>query len=98
MKVSKVNIKRARAKKRGAKERGASQVRIVVAKRSQVVLGGPFALLVSVVCLPRYPTSREDDDEVDIIPVLPQVEPISFLGPTIPIAIPRKTSTIVKQK
>lgn len=70
MKIFKVDLKKAKAKKRVG-EGATPPLSTVVAKRPRVALGGPSALTRAlVVHPPRSPTGGEDDDGVEVIHIL----------------------------
>lgn len=77
MKISKANLKRAKAKKRGTKEGATPPMRTAVMKRPRVAFSGPSTLARVLVVHPqRSPTGRRDDDEVEVIHILSELEPI----------------------
>lgn len=97
MKVSLADIKKSKARKRGAIEGVASQPRMAIAKKFRVAFRDPsISTRAPTAHQLRSPTSGGDDDEVEVITVLPQAVPISSPGLIVPVTIPRKPSTSIR--
>lgn len=96
MKVSLVDLKKAKAKKRTANEGRASKPKKVVSKRSRVPLEGPSTLIrAPATYAPSAPIVEEDDEKVEVISAPIPAKPIFSSMPAPMVAVPRQLSTLV---
>lgn len=99
MKVSVANIKKTKVKKRGAAEGGAPQAMEAIFKRPRVAIGGPSALARALASHPpSITTTKEDDNEVEVISGPIPTILISSLVLMLVAAIARQPSTSARME
>lgn len=90
-----VDIKKAKVRKKKATKGEASQPRDAVTKKPRVVFKGPST---SARVPPMHQTRSlvEEDNEVEVVPAPEPTILVSSSALTIPITIPKKSSTLVR--